>query len=97
MRLSRYRLSALANAFIFPRLSPLPAYTAESDEYEDNEDSKLNKRSESQKGELHMNFTILSYYNNFHVQARRRSKSAIPRAEENSERKGQSINLKIPL
>ncbi len=44
---------------------PLPAYTAESDVYKDNEDSKLNKRSESQKGELHMNFTILSYYNNF--------------------------------
>jgi hypothetical protein len=51
MRLSRKRLSARANAFIFPRLSPLPAYTAESGVYEeDNEGSKLNKRSESQKG-----------------------------------------------
>jgi hypothetical protein len=59
MRLSRKRLSARANAFIFPRLYPLPAYTAESDVYEDNEDRKLNKRSESQKGELHMNSTIL--------------------------------------
>ena len=58
--LSSYRSSARANAFIFPRLSPLPAYTAESDVYEDNEDSELNERSESQKGELRMNFTILS-------------------------------------
>ena len=58
MRLSRKRLSARANAFIFPRLSPLPAYTAESDVYEDNEDSKLNERSKSQKGELRMDFTI---------------------------------------
>ena len=58
---NRKILSARANAFIFPRLSPLPAHTAESDVYEeDNEGSKLNKRSESQKGELHMNFTILS-------------------------------------
>ena len=60
MRLSRKRLSARANVFMFPRFYPLPAYTAESDVYEDNEDSKLNERSESQKGELRMNFTILS-------------------------------------
>ena len=60
MRLSRKRLSARANAFIFPRLSPLPAYTAESDVYEDNEDSKLNKRSESQKGELHISQSFLN-------------------------------------
>ena len=39
---------------------PSPAYTAESIVHEDNEDSKLNERSESQKGELRMNFTILS-------------------------------------
>jgi hypothetical protein len=44
----------------FAAATDLPAYTAESDVYEDNEDSKLNERSESQKGELRMNFTILS-------------------------------------
>ncbi len=48
-----YRLSTHVNVFMFPRLSPLHAYTAELD-------SKRKKKNETQKGELHMNFTILS-------------------------------------
>ena len=50
--------------------------------------------------ELTLSITILSYFNNFHVQAKRLlepPKSPKTKAAKNSERKGQSINLKIPL
>ncbi len=50
--------------------------------------------------ELTLSISILSYFNNFHVQAKllyEPPKSPKTKAAKNSERKGQSINLKIPL